>query len=76
LVILFKFFGFHDPKDFKIIWLLNTLALRVSDEGFYQRASKRCFIIGTGWDLINCFNPAALLCRSQTKTWNFQRHMS
>jgi hypothetical protein len=36
------------PKDFKIIWLSDTLALRVSDEGFYQRASKRCIIIGAG----------------------------
>jgi hypothetical protein len=24
------------------------VALRVSDEGFYQRASNRCIIIGTG----------------------------
>jgi hypothetical protein len=48
LVILFKFFGFLGSKDFKIIWLSDTLALRVSDEGFYQRASKRCIIIGTG----------------------------
>jgi hypothetical protein len=64
------------PTHFKIIWLLNTLALRVSDEGFYQRASKRCINLETGWDLINCFNPATFLWMSHAKTWFYQRHMS
>jgi len=27
-------FGFLAPKDFKIIWLSNILALSVPDEGF------------------------------------------
>ena len=72
----FKLFGFLTHKDFKIIWLLNTLALRVFDEGFHQRASKRCIILGTGWDLINWCNSATFLCLSQAKTWFYQRHIS
>jgi hypothetical protein len=30
-------FGFLAPKDFKIIWFSTTLALSVSDEGYFER---------------------------------------
>ena len=38
LTILFKPFGFLAPKDFKMIWLSNIMALSVLDEGYSRYA--------------------------------------
>jgi hypothetical protein len=38
MVILFRPFGFHVPKDFKIIWLSNILVSSVLDEDCSRNA--------------------------------------
>jgi len=41
MAVLFMPFGFLGPKDLKIIWLSNILALSVPDQGNYRNGVAR-----------------------------------
>jgi len=45
--ILFRSFGFLAPKDLKIIWFSNILALSVPDEGYSRNAWCALNLIST-----------------------------